>query len=180
MYARVVFLIDFTCSRVTAKIHCAFSWKQTLRLIQKCICFDLKCHSFTLHNLETGWCNIDKNLSGHQQNRQQASVMSCPWADLLTGCTSFITSYLNVKILLATLAHSCTSKRFVRISFQMRVLPSYSKLHVKKILIFFSKEMNSLLLHATSVERNKLKLQNRNLLRRTEMGQRVDVKPPQH
>lgn len=30
--------------------------------------------------------------------------------------------------------------------------------------------MNSLLLHATSVERNKLKLQNCNLLRRTEMG----------
>ena len=39
-----------------------------------------------------------------------------------------------------------------------------------EILLFFSKKMNSLLLHATSVERNKLKLQKRNLLRRAEMG----------
>ncbi len=39
-----------------------------------------------------------------------------------------------------------------------------------EILLFASKKMNSLLLHATSVERNKLKLQKCNLLRRTEMG----------
>lgn len=63
----------------------------------------------------------------------------------------------------------CPLPHFVCTSCRIWVLPPHSKLPLK-ILLFFSKKMNSLLLHATSVERNKLKLQKCNLLRRTEMG----------